>query len=52
MTKEDLDNLQDMYYRALAAAKGMGEYVDPKAQAKADTLKKLIDLFSDEDLEK
>ena len=49
MTRKDLDNLEEMYAKAVLASKGEGDYQDPKAKEKAETLKKLISLVEETD---
>lgn len=43
MTEKELDLLKDMYHNATSE----GDYKDPKAEEKAEALKKVIDLFTD-----
>lgn len=44
MNREDLSLLEEMYMKAIEAAKGEGDYIDPKADLKADVLAKVIGL--------
>ena len=48
-TFEDLELIEDMYYKAKKASLGEGDYIDPLAEKKAKTLEKIIRLVRRED---
>lgn len=45
MNREELDLLEEMYTKAVLAARGEGDYIDPKADMKADVLAKALGIL-------